>query len=584
VSEDLRGVGRMKILLMGNPNVGKSVVFSRLTGVNVVSSNYPGTTVEFTKGKARIGGKKAEIIDVPGTYSLEPTSKAEEVARDMLIEENPDIVIDVVDATALERNLYLALQLLEHEAPVIVALNMWDAAERKGITIDVEALSEILGVPVVPTVAVTGEGIKQLVDTLSDSDTETGSFQTREELSDNEKWKYIGEITKKVQKIEHKHPSLLERLEDASIRPLTGIVIAVLVIYVSFTVVRFMGEGLISLLEPLFENYYGPAIVRVVEEAFPSGLVHDLLIGTTPDFVESFGLLTTGLFVPIVMVLPYVLSFYVMLGILEDVGYLPRLAVLVDNLMHKLGLHGSSIICMILGLGCNVPGVLSTRILETRRERFIAVTLMAVTVPCMAQNAVIIGLLGRYGSVYLGVVYGTLFAVYLVIGLFLNRILKGESPELFLEIPDYHIPNIEVLLKKTWMRIRGFIMEAVPFVLFGVFIVNVLYILGVIDSLANFFAPVLEQLLGLPKDAIVALMIGFLRKDMAVGMLEPLNLLPQQLVVACTVLTLYFPCIATFAVLLRELGVWDTLRAVGVMLVTAVTVGVLLRYALELII
>ncbi|MBU7023394.1 MAG: ferrous iron transporter B, partial [Theionarchaea archaeon] len=179
-----------------------------------------------------------------------------------------------------------------------------------------------------------------------------------EALSDDEKWKYIGEITKKVQKIEHKHPSLLEKLEDASIKPVSGILIALLVVYLSFTIVRIMGEGLISVIAPVFEDYYGPAITGIVEQIFPSGLLHDLLIGSTPDFVESFGLLTTGLFVPFAMVLPYVLSFYVVLGVLEDVGYLPRLAVLVDNLMHRIGLHGSSIICMILGLGCNVPGVL----------------------------------------------------------------------------------------------------------------------------------------------------------------------------------------------------------------------------------
>jgi ferrous iron transport protein B len=578
VQENMGG-GGVKVLLMGNPNVGKSVVFSRLTGVNVVSSNYPGTTVEFTRGTARIAGEKVEIIDVPGTYSLEPTSKAEEVAQEMLKTETPDVIVDVVDATALERNLYLTLQLLEEGAPVVLVLNMWDAARRKGITIEVEELSHMLGIPVIPTVAVTGEGIKHLVDTLPG----VGMPPACEPRSDDEKWKFIGEIIKRVQKIEHKHPSLLEKLEDASIKPLTGIFIALTVIYVSFTVVRFMGEGLITVIEPVFTDYYGPAITSVVEQVFPSGIIHDLLIGHTPDFVESFGLLTTGLYVPLAMVLPYVLSFYLVLGILEDVGYLPRLAVLVDNLMHKLGLHGSSIICMILGLGCNVPGVLSTRILETRRERFIAVTLMAVSIPCMAQNAVIIGLVGKHGIFYLALVYGTLLCVYVVVGLLLNKVLKGESPELFLEIPDYHIPNVSVLLKKTWMRIRGFIMEAIPFVLLGVLIVNVLYILGIIDFLANFFAPVLERLLGLPRDAIVALMIGFLRKDVAVGMLEPLNLQPQQLVVACTVLTLYFPCIATFAVLLRELRVKDTAKAVAIMIITAITVGVLLRGFLKVI-
>ena len=570
----------MKILLMGNPNVGKSVVFSRLTGVNVVASNYPGTTVEFTSGTARVDGEKVDIFDVPGTYSLEPTSKAEEVARDMFTQGDPDVVINIIDATALERNLFLTLHILEHGVPVIVVLNMWDVAQRKGITIDTKKLSEMLQVPVIPTVAVTGEGIKEVVDTLS----ERGDRGARSPLSDDEKWQFIGEVTQTVQTIEHKHPSFLEKLEDASVKALTGIPIAFAVMCISFLIIRIVGEGLISLIGPFFESYYGPFITHIVESAVPSGLVHDLLIGTTPDFVESFGLLTTGLYVPFGMVLPYVFSFYVVLGVLEDVGYLPRLAVLVDNVMHRLGLHGSSIIPMVLGLGCNVPGVLATRILETNRERFIAAALMAVAVPCMAQNAVIIGLVGQYGLIYLGVVYGTLFTVYLAVGYLLNKILRGESPELFLEIPDYHVPNIQVLLKKTWMRMRGFLMEAVPFVLIGVFVVNILYIVGVIDFLAAAFAPLLERLLGLPRDAIVALLIGFLRKDVAVGMLEPLHLLPQQLVVACTVLALYFPCIATFAVLLKELGVKDTLQAVGIMMVAALAVGGVLRILLEWII
>jgi ferrous iron transport protein B len=569
----------MKVLLMGNPNVGKSVVFSRLTGVHVVSSNYPGTTVEFTLGAAHIGGEKAEIIDVPGTYSLDPTCKAEEVALEMMHEESPDMIVNVVDATALERNLYLTLQLLEEDVPIIVILNMWDAAERKGISIDVERLSRILGVKVIPTVAVTGIGIKELVDTLSHAPTPSIHHPR---LSD-ERWAYIGEIIKKAQKIRHKHPSLGERLEDASIRPLTGIPLAAIFIVLCFYAVQFMGEGLISLIDPLFENYYNPFIVSVIEQIIPSGSVHDLLVGTTSEITESFGLLTTGIYVPLAMVLPYVVSFYFILGILEDVGYLPRLAVLVDTVMHRIGLHGSSIICMILGLGCNVPGVLSTRILETRRERFIAATLMAVSVPCMAQNAVIIGLVGAHGMVYVGMVYITLFCVYIGVGRFLNRVLKGESPELFLEIPDYHLPHLPVLLKKTGMRVRGFIMEAIPFVLLGIFIINVLYLLGIITFMADICAPFLERILGLPRDAIVALMIGFLRKDVALGMLEPLNLFPHQLVVASTVLTLYFPCVATFIILLKELGIRDTGKSVVIMIATAVGVGGLLRVVLEVI-
>ncbi|MGB2990065.1 MAG: ferrous iron transporter B, partial [Candidatus Zixiibacteriota bacterium] len=545
--------------------------------VNVIASNYPGTTVEYTRGHMKLGDEEVEIIDVPGTYDLDPTSPAEEVAVQMAKE--GDVIVDVVDATNLERNLNLTLQLLKDGKPVVVALNLWDETRHTGISIDVEKLRDILGVPVIPTCAITGEGIRELVSELPHARSNT--FQYEEE----KRWEKVGEIVGQVQKITNRHHTFLERLEDLSIKPVTGLPLAVITLLVAFQIIRFIGEGLIGLLfEPIFEKLWAPSMMWV-SDFLGDGFVHDLLIGKLVDgrinFVESLGLLTTGLFVPIAMVLPYVFSFYLVLSFLEDSGYLPRLAVLVDNVMHKFGLHGLAIIPMMLGLGCNVPGAMATRVLETKRERFIAATLMAIAVPCMAQMAMVIGLIGRYGAKGLGLVFGTLLVVWVALGFLLNRFSKGESPEIFVEIPRYRIPYWGALLKKLSMRIRGFLREAIPFVLLGVFITNILYSLGIIRFIGQFASPIITGVLGLPQDATGALIIGFLRKDVAVGMLLPLGLDLRQMVVASVVLTMYFPCVAAFAVLVRELGIKDMMKSAAIMIASALIVGGLLNLILR---
>ena len=569
----------MKILLMGNPNVGKSVVFSRLTGVHVVASNYAGTTVGYTQGQLQIDGEQVDVIDVPGTYSLTPSCKAEEVAREMFIEEDPDMVINVLDATNLERNLYLTLQMLEHGIPTIIVLNMWDVAKRKGIHINIDKLSEHLKTPVVTVTAVTGEGINELVSTIDKTiKNEAGYKSEFAEIDDKEKWTLIGNIIADIQRIEHRHPTWLEKLEDASVHPIFGIIIAGIVLYIMLRLVVGFSESLITyILDPLYYGYYGPFITNIITSIFPSGLVHELLIGSGYDYTTSLGLLTTGVYVEFCVVLPYLLSFYLVLGFLEDFGYLPRLAVLIDSLMHKIGLHGYSVIPIILGLGCNFPAVMSTRILEGRREKFIAATLIAISVPCVAQTAVIIGLLGPYGLQYVGMVYLTLFTIFITVGFILNKMIKGESPEIFLEIPPYRIPHLKTMLNKTWIRIRGFMIEAVPFVFAGILLINLLYIFGVMNVLITLFSPILSNLFGLPNEAIGALIMGFLRKDLATAMLAPMQLTANQLVVASTVLAVSFPCIATFAVLIKEIGLRDMIKTVSMMLIIALIVGTLLH-------
>jgi len=568
----------MKILLMGNPNVGKSALFSRLTGVHVVVSNYPGTTVSYTRGYTKLGEEMAEVIDVPGTYTLEPTSQAEEIALKLL--NTGDIVINVVNATNLERNLYLTLQLLERGIPVVVALNIWDDTKHLGIDIDLDKLRELLGVPVIPTVAVTGEGIKELVDNIPRATSPRTPARNR-----GERWAAVGSIINQVQSITHRHHTWLERLADASAKPLTGGIIALVVLVTAFIVVRFISEGLINYaLDPLFNNLWAPVVLKLSHLLGSGGFLHDIVVGKITggevDFLSSLGLLTTGLYIEFAVVLPYIISFYLVLGILEDTGYLPRLAILMDTIMHRLGLHGYAVIPTLLGLGCNVPAILATRILESKRERFIAATLISIAVPCAALQAMIFGLVGERGWQYVAMVYGTLFVAWIILGIILNRTVKGFTPELLIEIPPYRLPPWRTVLQKLWMRTYGFLAEAIPIILGAVVVINILYFFGVFDAIANFTAPLVTGLLGLPKEAVTALAIGFLRKDVALGMLAPLALSAGQLVVGSVVLAMFFPCIATFVVLLRELGVVNMLKAAGIMVAAALITGGVLNLIL----
>jgi len=565
-----------KILLMGNPNVGKSAIFSRLTGAKVTVSNYPGTTVGFSQGYMKLGkDNNGIVIDVPGVYNLDPLSKADEVAVQM--QEKGDIIINVVDATNLERNLFLSLELREKNIPMIVALNMWDETRHKGIEIDVPALQKELGSLVVPVCGLTGFGIKELVEKLSLVKKRHFTPLTREQ-----KWEKIGRIISLTQKLHHHHHTLLERFEDISTRPATGIPIAVLVVYASFSMIRLIGESLIRYVsEPLFNRVWMPIIEKISFFLGQKGVLHNILIGKLVngeiDYEKSFGLLTTGLFVPLAEVLPYILSFYLILGILEDLGYLPRLATQVDNLMHRLGLHGYAIVPMILGLGCSVPGAMALRLLETRREKFIAATLMAVAIPCMAQIAMITGLVGKRGGGYVALIFGILLLLLVVKGLLMNKIIKGKSPEVLWEIPPYRLPQPLAVVKKLWMRVSEFTREAVPYVLLGVLIINILTAIKVFDLLGWLFSPVIHNLWGLPDGTMPAMLMGFLRKDIAIGMLAPLDLTTKQLVIACTVLAIYFPCMATFIVMLRELGLKDMLKSALLMIGTATVVGTLLN-------
>ncbi|MFA5005553.1 MAG: nucleoside recognition domain-containing protein, partial [Candidatus Omnitrophota bacterium] len=395
-------------------------------------------------------------------------------------------------------------------------------------------------------------------------------------------WQEIGEIVEEAQQLTHRHHTLRELLEDASVRPFSGFFIAIAVALACFTAVRFIGETLIAKIsDPVFFHLYQPLLNKFSAFLGPDSFMHHLLIGDlingAIDFKQSLGLLTTAPYIEFAMVLPYIISFYFVLGLLEDIGILPRLAMLLDNLLHHIGLHGFAIIPVLLGLGCNIPGILATRNLESKRERFIASTLISIGVPCVALQAMIFGLLGRYSGFYVAGVYLVLFVIWLVLGTILNRFMKGYSPELLIEIPPFRLPSLRTLFHKLFLRIKGFLIEAAPVVLLGVLLVNILLYFKLFDFFTGIFAPIVHGLFGLPKEAVVALAMGFFRKDVAVGMLMPLAMPVKQIFIAVVLLAVSFPCVATFFVFFKELGLKALFKATLVMISVALITGTLLN-------
>ncbi len=573
-----------KILLIGNPNVGKSVIFARLTGVQVITSNYAGTTIEYTKGFMVVGDERFEVIDLPGTYSLEPTSKAEEVAckllEDTFRKEKGSFVINIIDATSLERNLHLTLDLIDRGYPVVVVLNMCDDLKHRGIDIDVKKMEGVLGVPIISACAVTGLGIKVLKERFKE-----GAGQPPKTRSHEELWQAVGSIVTEVQQLTHRHHTLKERLEDLSISPGSGFLIGLAVIYLTFKIVRFIGEGLITYVsDPIFNNLYAPLLLKLSGFLGEGSFLHHILLGQLIDgkinFTSSPGVLTMAPYVEFAIVLPYIISFYLVLGILEDVGYLPRFALLLDNIMHRIGLHGVAIIPMFLGFGCNVPGILATRMLESKRERFIASTLISIAVPCAALQAMIVKLLGPAGFMPFIIVFTTLFISWIIIGLILNKILKGYSPEFIMEMPPYRKPPLNIVISKLWLRVKEFIVDALPFVILGVLVINLLHYFQIFRAISVFFEPAIKNVLGLPKDAIFPIVIGFLRKDIAAGLLIPLQMNLKQLIISCVVLSVSFPCFATFIIFLKELGARYLAAATVIMILATLIIGGFLNFIL----
>ena len=619
------------VVLVGNPNVGKSALFGALTGTYVTVSNYPGTTVEVTTGAAKIGGRRLPVVDTPGAASFLPSSEDERVTRDILLSGRAHAVVVVADAKNLERTVLLALQLAEMEVPFVLCLNMMDEAAARGIGIDGPGLSRRIGVAVVPTVAVRHEGIQGLLAALetprpghvgveypepieqavaavapllpaapiapralalmalsgdetlaawlsqrADADTlaeiEHVRLQLRREFPEHLGYvvnrarlraaaRISGDVVSRGARKGSGQTRLSRRLEVLTTHPVWGLPLLAAVLYAAYLFVGAFGaRTLVDLLEQgLFGRIIGPAATAAADRYIPWEFLRDLLVG-------PYGLITMALAYALALVLPIVGTFFIAFGLLEDSGYLPRLAVMVNRVFKRMGLNGKAVLPMVLGLGCDTMATLTTRILETPKERLIVILLLALGVPCSAQLTVILAMLGGlspWGFVVWGSVVG---GVIFVVGSLAAHALPGRGSDFILELPPLRLPRLGNILVKTLARIEWYLKEAVPLFVLGTLILFAADRLRLIGGLERLAEPVLGGVLGLPRETAEAFIVGFLRRDFGAAGLYRLaqqgRLDAVQVVVAMVAITLFIPCIANFFMIVKERG-WRTALAIA---------------------
>lgn len=543
IHEDLRILEKEnKVLLMGNPNVGKSVFFTELTGIHAISSNYAGTTVSFLEGELVLSGNKYTLIDVPGTYSMTPSSQAEAVAT-LFMESGALAVICVLDASNLERNLRLGLDLQKYGIPMIYALNLMDVAQRHGVEIDVELLQEELGWPVIPTVIVKKEGLEELKTALQNVLHESETKQFPKDFDAKTRAK---EITKKVRKYNASNLNILDRLGNSMMKPFPGIPFAILVMLLSIGVVVGGGKALrATLLLPLVNKVLVPFFHTIFTSFVPEGMLLNILIGEYGIFVISFEWI-------IALILPYVFLFYVVFSFLEDSGYLPRVSVLFDNIMRKLGVQGGSLINIVMGYGCAVPAIIGSRAATSRKERIIISTAVCFAVPCISQTGALISLLGNYSLWLLAAMI--LFSLLLLVlaTLISGKLIKGTVEPLVIEVPNLLIPERKAYTRKLLIRMKHFLYEAELPMMISIVIASLLKETGLLDLIAVYAEPIVSQWLGLPKEAVIALVLGIIRREMSIAPLMALSLSPLQAFVGGTVALLYLPCLSVFGILTKE--------------------------------
>lgn len=624
------------VALAGNANVGKSVLFNQLTGSSQIIGNWPGKTVEKAEGTLTFEGQKIKVVDLPGIYSFSTFGMEEIVSRDYIATENPDVVINVVDAAVLERNLFFTLQLIEMGAPLILCLNQVDEAKKKGIIINQKKLEQLLGMPIVQTVAVRGEGIYELTKT---------ALAVAKSGNKKSPVKYGSEIEDRINKLEQairaenlelQYPSrwvaikLLEN--DPEIKKLVGSKsegilkeTAILAAEISsihnepiFAVIASERYSLASRIASEVQRqtevkttisdrlewltthkmfgYITSAgvIAGLLLWTFSigdllSGLFSDALAILSPvDPVLTGSLLGVivngafgGLVAGITLIIPYVVPFYLMLAMIEDSGILTRVAFMMDTAMHKIGLHGKALIPLILGYGCNVPAIRACRIMETKRERLLAS--FAITfAPCAARTILILGLVAAFLNPWWALALYTVDIVLIfVLGRIALKVIPGQSTGLIMEMHSFKLPSMSVVLKQTWSRTKSLIYLVFPIYIIGSVVVQVLYAVGVLEPLSNAFSPLTVGWLGLPAIAGVLLILGVIRKEFiilgAVAIFGTTNLAlfltPLQLLTLALVGILYLPCLSTIAILAKDFN-WKTAIAISMAnLVTAIIVG-----------
>jgi ferrous iron transport protein B len=569
------------IVLVGNPNVGKSVVFNALTGTYVDVSNFPGTTVELTRG--RLG--EHDVVDTPGVYGVSSFNDEETVARDIIL--NGDIIVNVVDAVHLERDLFLTLQLADMGKRMVVALNMADEARRRGVAVDRDLLEDLLGVPVIETVAVEGKGFDELKAAIPRA--RSGHADVELEMQLVEMASRVGSRAEALLVLEgdvavserhgiapgdmretfylrRRHrvndvcghvvretiqgASFSAKLSHAMMHPLTGIPMLLVLlagVYVFFG--RLIAGNLVDFLRGVvFEGYWTPFIQGLVGQVFAAGtVVYELLVG-------PFGVLTMTPATLLGVILPLVIGFYLLMSLLEDTGYLPRIAALTDRSLASMGLNGRAVIPLILGLGCVTMATLSTRILGSRRERFIATALMAIAVPCSAQLGIVAALMATTPPIYTAAYFGILLLVGVVLGTTLNRLVPGQSTDLLIDLPSLRLPRLDNVVRKTGTKVWSFMTEVTLFFLLGSLFLGVLQVTGALVAIMQLAQPLVVGWLGLPAEASTAFVMGMIRRDFGAAGFFTMQLSNAQMLVAMVTITLFVPCVASMMVVLRERG------------------------------
>jgi len=609
------------VVLAGNANVGKSVIFNRLTGLHQHIGNWPGKTVEKAEGTLHFRGHTIDIIDLPGIYSLSTFSLEELISREYIAVETPDLVINVVDASVLERNLFFTLQLTELETPMVIALNQVDMAKKKGIEINCKKLEKTLGVPVIPTVATRGTGVYELLQRCVETIEKGGKRPSRMKYGE-EIEKRIEGLSEIVKKVHYPYPArwtaikLLEKDEQVEreireinpeivsaaeklaeeIEEIHGHSCSTVITSERYEIAGYIAREVQRVVPPIkppmrerlhaltTHRILGYPIMAVLLLSifysiftfgdYTSGFLNALFYGLKPIFESIFGAgiageliwggIMEGIVAGVTIALPYIIPFYLALYFLEDSGYLSRIAFLLDNVMHRIGLHGKAFIPVMLSFGCNVPGCLGCRIMETERERLLTAFVVTL-VPCAATTVIILGLVGTFVGVQWAL---ALYIIDLVIIFLLGRLafkaLPGEPTALVMEMSDYRVPHLQTVLKQAWFRLMEFIKMAFPLIIVGSLLIKLAEVVGLLNPIASLLSPMTVTWLGLPAITGIALIFGVLRKELTLIMLATLfetadfaqipNFGPVQMIVFTLVTMLYIPCIATIAALAREFG------------------------------
>ncbi|MES0278783.1 MAG: ferrous iron transport protein B [Dehalococcoidales bacterium] len=642
----ISGKGLRKLAIVGNPNVGKSVVFNQLTGRYVTISNYPGTTVDVSRGKAILDGCPFEVVDTPGMYIMHSITEEERVARKILLDEKPDVILHVVDARNLPRMLPLTLQLIEAGLPVVLELNMMDEAEAAGIDIDTSRLSRRLGIPVVATVAVSGRGLDVLRRTLARAVAAPGNqikydkgleealaglsrllrtgygltnraigllllqgdtqIESQVKKQEGARWDEIraavasaradysqplsyvialrqqeevkGILNEALTKTEKGRRRFADWLSTAMMNPYSGSLIFAAIIYVGlYWFVGVFGAGtMVDFIEStIFGQWINPWVTSVAESIIPWQVVRDLFVG-------EYGVITLGLTYAFAIILPIVGTFFIVFSIIEDSGYLPRLAMLIDRIFKLIGLNGRAVIPIVLGFGCDTMATIVTRTQETRRERLLTTLLLALAIPCSAQLGVIFGILSGSAAALL-IWMGTLIFVFLLIGYLASRIIPGQRASFYMEVPPLRLPKLSNVITKTYTRLEWYFTEVLPFFLLASVFLWLGKLTGLFDIVIGWLTPVVE-FIGIPGDAAVAFLYGFFRRDFGAAGLYDLNnagiLVGIPLVVAAVTITLFVPCIAQFLVMAKERG-WKTAISIALFILPfAFLVGYILNLIL----